>query len=645
MNGFSRVEVTALEQRAAEYFGSYHDKMAARVDRMMAYLLAAEWLGAVVVAILLSPRTWVGTESTVHPHVWTALLLGPLIVCVPFVLAFRRPAQQFTRHVIAIAQILMSALLIDVTNGRIETHFHVFGSLAFLAFYRDWRVLITASAVTAIDHVVRGIWWPQSVYGILTVSPWRWAEHAWWVSFEDVFLIVSIRRSVGEMKTMALREAQLAYGAYHDVLTGLANRRLLKDRFNHCVAQREDTERKEAVMFVDLDRFKQVNDTLGHSVGDKLLSLVSERFTSVLRANDTIARVGGDEFVVVIERLASDEDAEKIGAKILGVFNLPFEVEGHELLLSASVGISLLPDHGTDLLVLQDAADAAMYEAKATGRNKCVVFSPELTRRERSRQELGRDLYHAIVRGEMEVYFQPQVGLNGEVSAFEALLRWRHPERGLVGPSEFIPIAEKSGLIVVLGNWVLERACQACREWHDAGYKDLTVAVNVSTVQFEQANFAESVARVLHEVGLEPSLLTLEVTESVLMKNLEMANEHLSRLRQTGVCIALDDFGTGYSSLSYLQGLPASTIKLDRSFVTREFADQPRVLESIIAMAHRIGMQVVAEGVETLQQREYLRDIACDQIQGFYYSEPLPSDGVIQYLAARAEVPRLKACG
>ena len=231
------------------------------------------------------------------------------------------------------------------------------------------------------------------------------------------------------------------------------------------------------------------------------------------------------------------------------------------------------------------------------------------------------------------------------MSAFEALLRWRHPERGLVGPSEFIPIAEKSGLIVVLGNWVLERACQACREWHDAGYVGLTVAVNVSTVQFEQVNFAETVARVLHEAGLEPSLLTLEVTESVLMKNLELANEHLSRLRNTGVCIALDDFGTGYSSLSYLQGLPASTIKLDRSFVTREFADQPRVLESIIAMAHRIGMQVVAEGVETLQQREYLRDIACDQIQGFYYSEPLPSDGVIRYLESRVEAPRLRACG
>jgi diguanylate cyclase (GGDEF)-like protein len=556
----TQVGFYALRQKAAEYFQSYQDQMAAQVDRMMAYLLTAEWIGALILAVVLSPQTWNGGESRVHPHVLTVLLLGPLVVGGPVMMAFMYPSSAVTRHFIAVAQILMSALLIDITNGRIETHFHVFGSLAFLAFYRDWRVLVTASAVTAVDHLVRGVWWPQSVYGVLTVSPWRWVEHAWWVSFEDVFLILSIRRSLGEMKTVALREAELSYGAFHDVLTGLANRRLLDERFNHYASSAQDRIRQGAILFVDLDRFKHVNDTLGHAVGDRLLVQVAERLTGVLRAHDTVARVGGDEFVILIERLTSDKAAQQVGDAVLSAFNLPFDVDGHQLLLSASVGISFFPRDSSELSALQRAADLAMYEAKTSGRNRCLLFSPEMNIREQTRTELSRDLYHAISRGELDVHFQPQIGLDGNVTAFEALLRWNHSTRGLVTPSEFIPLAENSGLILAIGEWVLQRACEECRKWGQSGYTEMKVCVNVSAIQFEQPGFSDIVEGVLRDTGLKPSLLTLELTETVLMTDLALAREHLTRLRALGIGIALDDFGTGYSSLSYLQALPADIL-------------------------------------------------------------------------------------
>lgn len=642
MNRFTRSASPALGQKAEENFRAYQDKMARRVDRMMACLLAAEWAGAILVALFLSPSTWTGAERHIHPHLWTILLLGPLVVGAPVALTILCPAQNVTRHLIAIAQMLISIILIDVTNGRIETHFHIFGSLAFLAFYRDWRVLITASSVIVGDHLVRGIWWPHSVYGLLTVSPWRSVEHAWWVIFEDIFLVVSIRQSTTEMQTMALREAELCFGAYHDVLTGLANRRLLQDRYSWYDDRWEDREKQGAILFVDLDRFKQVNDALGHAVGDKLLSQVAGRLTDVVRASDTVARVGGDEFVILVEHVISESVADQIGTSILSAFNLPFDVDEHQLLLSVSVGICFFPRDGEDLATLQSAADIAMYEAKTTGRNRCLIYSPEMSKREQTRKELGRDLYHAVSRAELTLHFQPQVAMDGAVSAFEALVRWNHPRRGQIAPSDFIPMAEQSGLIILLGEWILETACRECLIWHRVGHTLVQVAVNVSALQFEQPDFALLVERVLRDTGLRPSLLTLELTETVLMRDLDLANRHLMRLRELGVRIALDDFGTGYSSLSYLQSLPADTLKLDRSFVTRQLADRPAVLESIVAMAHRLGMQVIAEGVETSQQNQFLRDICCDQIQGFYYSEPIPADYVLRYLAIHADAYRTK---
>ncbi len=372
-------DTPALKRRASQYFRYSIDELACQVDRMFVWLLAAEWLGTVATAAIVSPRVWSGVQSGIHPHLWASVLAGPAFILPAILLARLYPGSHLSRHAIAIAQILTSILLIDATGGRIETHFHVFGSLAFLAFYRDWRVLVTASALTAIDHIFRGVWWPQSVYGLAVANPWRWVEHAWWVVFEDFFLILATRRSIGEMWAVAVSKAQLYAGAYHDVLTGLANRRLLLESFESRPHSERDFTR--AVLFVDLDRFKQANDTLGHSVGDKLLTLVAQRLTAAIGPGDTLARVGGDEFVVLLDGVSGPDDALRTGSNLLNALGAPFDVEGHELLLSASVGISLYPEHGEDLATLQERADRAMYSAKSQGRrNRCVVFSSDVAR-------------------------------------------------------------------------------------------------------------------------------------------------------------------------------------------------------------------------------------------------------------------------
>jgi diguanylate cyclase (GGDEF)-like protein len=597
---------------------------------MFAWLLGAEWIGMIVTALIVSPRVWNGAQSGVHPHVWAAVLAGPAFIIPAIALALLYPTRTLTRHVIAVAQILVSILLIDVTGGRIETHFHIFGSLAFLAFYRDWRVLITASVLTAIDHFVRGVYWPESVYGIVTVSPWRWVEHAWWVVFEDFFLILSIKRSIQEMWAVSTSKARLFTGAHHDVLTGLANRRLLQESFESWRSRQSDSGR--AVLFIDLDRFKYANDTLGHTVGDKLLKLVASRLSSAVAPGDTLARVGGDEFVVLMENVSGESAAADAGARLLTAFSDPFHVEGNELLLSASIGISLSPEHGTDLAALQERADRAMYVAKSLGRNQCAVFSSEVARHENRLQEIGRDLFLAHERQELQLYFQPLLTPDGKLTGFEALLRWTHPKYGPIPPSDCIPLAEKSGLIVVIGDWVLREACRQCKTWQRPGEPRIGVAVNVSAIQFEQDDFPESVARLLEESAMDPSLLTLELTEGVLLRDLDRARHQLEGLRAHGIRISLDDFGTGYSSLSYLAMLPADTIKLDRTFVNREFGNASAVLASVIEMAHRVGLRVVGEGVETQDQNERLTGMDCDELQGFYFSPPMPGHEVRDYI-------------
>lgn len=631
----------ALTAQASANFHALVRKLATRADLILVWLLAFEWPALVVTAFALSPLTWDGPTSSLNPHLLAALLAGPAFIVPSIILAVRNPGRHLTRHVLAVSQTLVSIVLIDVTNGRIESHFHIFGSLAILAFYRDWRVLITASAVTAIHHFAFGYWWPQGVYGVLTVSPWRWTEHTFWVLFEDFFLILMNRTSINEMWTVATREAQLSWGAYFDFLTGLANRRALQERFEALTAQRGEF--RAAVMFIDLDRFKQANDTLGHTIGDKLLKQVADRLSGTLHPNQMLARIGGDEFIVLLDRAGagwpeSDVcDSTRLADRLLGALADPFNVEGHRLLLSASIGISLYPEHGQQLDELQDRADRAMYVAKAQGRGCHVVFSSEVARREIVVQQIERDLQSALARGQIRLNFQPLIDRAGRLTGFEALLRWNHPAHGEIPPSDFIPMAERSGHILELGRWALAEACRNCVSWNADG-SDLSIAVNVSAVQFEQENFPETVRQVLEQTGLDPTSLTLEITETVLIRNIDRARRHLSAMRRRGVRIALDDFGTGYSSLSYLTALPTDIIKLDRSFLNREFGNADAVIESVIEMAHRIGLRVVAEGVETEKQSQRMKGLQCDQLQGFYFSPPVSFEGACAMIDAESEI-------
>ena len=528
-----------VRTRAAAYNHESSVELAGVVDWMMAWLLGVEWIGAMLVACFWTPFTWEGPVRHWNPHLIAAILSGPAFVVPCIAVALLYPGRQFTRHCVAAAQMLISVLLIDITGGRIETHFHVFGSLAFLAFYRDWRVLVTASAVTAIDHFVRGFWWPEMIYGITTVNPYRWLEHVWWVVFEDFFLFLAIHKSVLESREVARGKSLLYQGAYHDVLTGLANRRNLAEAFADL------TQRQPscccAVLFVDLDRFKQVNDVHGHAVGDKLLKQVSVRLAACVKDDSTLARIGGDEFIIVLKG-ATREKATETGIAVLQALTSPFSVEQHSLMLSATVGISLYPEHGEDLSTLQERADQAMYSAKADGRNRVLIYSEEDARKKDQVKEIAQDLFEAQSKHQLHLNFQPLVGRNGDILRFETLLRWAHPKFGLIPPAHFIPIAERSGLIVPIGDWVLSESCKQCRFWQKEYPSPVGVAVNVSALQFEHPAFPERVETLLREAGLAPSLLTLELTESTLVDNLRQVHDHLCRLRAMGVNVSLVRF-------------------------------------------------------------------------------------------------------
>jgi diguanylate cyclase (GGDEF)-like protein len=560
------------------------------------------------------------------------VMSGPAFILPVIAMAYLYPGAALTRHLVAAAQMLVSIILIDVTGGRIESHFHVFGSLAFLAAYRDWRVLTTASLITAADHFARGIWLPMSVYGELTASPLRVLEHTWWVVFEDFFLILTIFRSITEMKDIATARSQLHQGAYYDVLTGLANRRLLQESWDRSVQRHPST--SKAVLFIDLDRFKQVNDTHGHTVGDKLLLQVATRLTASFHEPALLARIGGDEFVVLLEGVGADVITET-GSCVLKALNQSFLVDGHHLLLSATIGIAMYPENGRSLSVLQERADQAMYVAKANGRNRVNFFSIKEQERADAVLQVTRDLFQAMGRGEFHLVFQPIVDRFGEISAFEALLRWSHPRQGSVSPAEFIPMAERSGLIVPIGDWVMAEACRQCQLWQRERARPIGIAVNISAVQFNQEDFPAQVESILREAGLSPSLLTLELTETVLLDNLDRARNHLGAIRTLGVRMSLDDFGTGYSSLTYLNELPVQAIKLDRAFIRNQFGKTSGILSLVIEMAHRLGLDVVGEGVEEEVEVQWLLDLGCDQLQGFRFSPPLESWLVPEYVASQ----------
>ena len=423
-------------------------------------------------------------------------------------------------------------------------------------------------------------------------------------------------------------EEQIAFQAYHDTLTGLPNRALFNDRLSLALSQAHRTKQPLAVMFLDLDHFKRINDTLGHTIGDRLLQRTAERARALIREGDTVARIAGDEFTLLLPGIGRAADAAAIAHKVLSAIAQPFKIEGHELYVTTSVGIALYPGDGEDAEALVRGADSAMYRAKELGRNTFQLCTQEMMTTARERLALENRLRPALQRGEFLVHYQPLADLrSGSLVGVEALLRWRQSDGSLMAAGEFIPVAESSGVISSLGEWVLHTACQQVKVWQDAGYPNLRVAVNLSPRQFQRHDFRQTVARVLENTGLAPQFLELEITESVAIDYGELTLPVLRDLRAMGVGISADDFGTGQSSLSYLKHLPLTAVKIDQSFV-RDIGvdeDDEALVTAVIAMAHSLRLKVIAEGVETNEQLAFLKAKGCEEMQGYLFSRPLPA--------------------
>lgn len=453
----------------------------------------------------------------------------------------------------------------------------------------------------------------------------------------------SIRYAIERKKA----EEKILFLAYYDSLTSLPNRVLFKDRLNQTLLIAQRHQRILAILFLDLDNFKRINDTLGHPTGDELLKQVADRLSNYIRKSDSIsrystdefsavvARLGGDEFTILLTEIAQVHDTIKVAQRILDAIAQPFDIEGQEVFITASIGIAIYPIDGEDVDSLLKNCDTAMYHAKNEGRNNYKFYEQSLNKTALDILALENNLRKALDKQEFRVYYQPRIDIRTRnVVGFEALIRWRHSQKGIIPPSEFIPIAEETGLIIPIGEWVLNEACKQNKTWQAAGFAPVFISVNLSGKQFKQQNLIKVIDHAMSEVRLDPKYLELEITESIIQDTKSTAGI-LRELRNLGLKIAVDDFGTGYSSLSYLRRFPLDTLKIDRSFV-KDIAKDPdseAIVKAIIAMAHCLKLKVIAEGVETEEQLKFLSDEGCDEFQGYLISPPLPADEVVRFLA------------
>jgi diguanylate cyclase (GGDEF)-like protein/PAS domain S-box-containing protein len=472
----------------------------------------------------------------------------------------------------------------------------------------------------------------QAKIGIEEKETWPDGHESWMLTTKvplkdkrgHIIGTMGISHSITERRQAELR---VQYMAFHDALTGLPNRVLLEDRLGQAIALASRNSKSVAVLMLDLDRFKNVNDSFGHHVGDRLLEAVSTRLRACLRESDAVARLGGDEFVIGIGMVSANPEIETVVRKVLATIDKPFQIEGHALQISASLGVSVYPADGENAEALLQFADAAMYEAKKKGRNTYCFFRPALTVATRRQEKLNSDLRQACARGEFVLHYQPIVSVSSEcITGMEALLRWYHPEEGLISPSEFIPQLEELGLMVKVGNWVLKTACLQNVAWQKEGLPKVRAAVNVSSQQLYRGNLVDAVKRTLRETGLEPKWLELELTESLTLDDSETTIRITQDLKRIGVSLSLDDFGTGWSSLSYLRRFPFDRIKIDRSFMRDVASDlaAKTVVGGILSLGSNLGLDCIAEGVETRQQLDYLKRHKCAEVQGFLYSPALP---------------------
>lgn len=537
---------------------------------------------------------------------------------------------------------------VQIENGRPVATSHGPGCVAVTGYTSDeysanpslWYLMIHEEDRQAVMEQADAVLSRKSAYPlehriIHKDGRMRWIKNTPVPRIDQQGHLIAYDGLASDITDLKQAEQKLRHIAYYDALTNLPNRELFSDRLRQAIIQARRHKRMFAVMFLDLDRFKGINDTLGHKIGDSLLQLVSERLVNSIREGDPVARLGGDEFIILFPDIAQARDASIVAQKIHNALLKGFLLDSQEVFITASIGISLYPSDGTDVDTLIKNADVAMYQAKAQGRNNYQFYTPTMNTEALSKLTLENDLRKALERKEFVLHYQPLVELStGRITGAEALVRWKHPRLGLLSPLEFIPMAEETGLIIPIGKWILENVCVQGKTWNEAGFSPLRMTVNLSMKQFTHNAVMKTVLNALNKSDLDPSHLELELTESMVMQNAEQTIATLHELKSTGIQISLDDFGTGYSSLSYLKNLPLNNLKLDQSFVS-DLAKETKnesISKAIIGIAHSLSLKVTAEGVETFDQLELLRSWKCDEVQGFLFSRPLPAEEITRLM-------------
>ena len=610
-------------------------KNALKADKVMLWLLFIQWGIATFITSITFSTYLLG-------FIGGGLVFGVIAIGYKYF----RGTRTF-RSLAATALMVFSAIYIQQHFGRIEFHFHVFVAMAFLTLYEDIFPILIASIVVIFHHLTFNYLQQYEVQLLDTaIVIYNYGcgldivfLHAIFVVAEAITVAYIVKMNIEH--SIELIESkhdikklnkQLTHSVMHDFLTGLPNRQNLYNKMELLIAESKRYKHRFALLFIDLDNFKNINDSLGHHIGDELLKRVTQRVQSSLRESDILARLGGDEFIILLNDVKSEEEVLKVISKELELFRKEWHIDSHKLLISSSIGVAMFPSDGDTIEDLMKNADIAMYRAKELGRDNFSFFTKELDRKVHEALEIENDLNYALQRDEFRLFYQPKVHVaSGKIIGAEALIRWEHPKKGLVFPDMFIHLAESTGFILKLGKWVMDESVNALKRWEDENL-DLNVAFNVSTRQFQHSEIVEELSQKLQTSLVNPSKIYIEITESIMMESLKQTMDKLDKLKALGVKISMDDFGTGYSSLSYLQKFPIDSLKIDKTFVDEIENDTKETVlfNTILSMGKNLKLNIVAEGVEEEYQLDYLKKKGCPYYQGYYFSKAVPEEEFLE---------------
>lgn len=610
-----------------------------KADKVMLVLIVIQWIIATFI-------------TSISYDTYLYGFIGGGLITLILALAYRTfKGTQVMRALVGVGMMLFSLIFIQQHLGRIEMHFHVFIAMAILSLYKDVVPVFIAGFTTIVHHVIFNFLqlYEISLFG-MPVMVFNYGcgwdivlLHGIFVVAEALVIgyIIKLQIEYGielnrsEKEISGLNE-ELSYTSLHDSLTGLPNRYSLYAQLKVMVANANRHDSKFAVLFLDLDHFKNINDTLGHNVGDALLKSVSLKLRLIIRENDVVSRIGGDEFIIVLNDFTDLRNLESVITKILDLFHSEWMVLNHLLRLSTSIGVAVYPDDSKEINELMKFADIAMYKAKSEGRDQFCLFTASLNAQIHEEVKIANDMHRALEDKEFQLYYQPKIHIkSGKIIGAEALIRWKHHEKGMIYPSTFIRVAENTGFILKLGTWIIEETAEMISRLEHTGYKDIHVSCNVSTRQFQNLHLYSEIEQAVRDNGINPHNFAIEITESVMMEYLDITLEVIKKIKRLGVHVCMDDFGTGYSSLSYLRQFSIDSLKIDKSFVDdidREGDNAHLLINTIIAMGQTLNLNVIAEGVEEAYQMEYLKERGCEYMQGYYFSKPIPEDAFFELL-------------